>query len=285
MSKYSAYPRQGNDALAVELAAAGIAILPTRDKRPCIEQWRTRASFDLDQVECWWRQFPGAAPGIECEKSGLLVLDLDRHGGPDGVAAFEQLCVGRQSFPAHPVTETPSGGRHLFFMQPNDGAPLGNGTGRLPPGIDVRGVGGFIIAPGSTRADGERWRPLEGTPSLIRAFQAESIPALPRWLACLLRPPAHRAAPTSFHPRNDDERRVQAALDRIPADDREVWWRVGAALSAHFGEAGRVMWDAWSARSKKFDASVQESVWRSFRGRGITIATIFRYAREHQHAG
>ena len=39
---------------------------------------------------------------------------------------------------------------HAYFKQPN-GKPIGNGRGRLPKGIDVRGVGGFVIAPGANK--------------------------------------------------------------------------------------------------------------------------------------
>jgi len=47
-------------------------------------------------------------------------------------------------------TKTANGGAYLFFKQPK-GEPLGNGRGQLPDGIDVRGVGGFVIAPGAVR--------------------------------------------------------------------------------------------------------------------------------------
>ena len=49
------------------------------------------------------------------------------------------------------MTATARGGVHLFFKQPN-GEPLGNGRGELPDGIDVRGSGGFVIAPGAVAA-------------------------------------------------------------------------------------------------------------------------------------
>src|SRR5262249_22987558 len=65
---------------------------------------------------------------------------------------------------------------------------LGNGRGELPDGIDVRGVGGFVIAPGAVLPDGKRWQSVNGRPSLADAFKAGSIPELPRWLADIIRP-------------------------------------------------------------------------------------------------
>ena len=65
---------------------------------------------------------------------------------------------------------------------------LGNGRGELPDGIDVRGVGGFVIAPGAVLPDGKQWQSVNGRPLLVDAFKAGTIPELPRWLADIIRP-------------------------------------------------------------------------------------------------
>ena len=72
------------------------------------------------------------------------------------------------------------------------------------------------------------------------------------------------------------------ALNRINADDREIWLRCGMALNDRFGDAGRRLWDEWSAKSSKYDARDQEKNWRSFgrRSEGITIATLFHHAQQ-----
>jgi hypothetical protein len=85
------------------------------------------------------------------------------------------------------MTKTANGGAHLFFKQP-EGEPLGNGRGELPDGIDVRGVGGFVIAPGAVLPDGKQWRSVNGRPLLADAFMAATIPELPQWLADIIRP-------------------------------------------------------------------------------------------------
>jgi len=73
-----------------------------------------------------------------------------------------------------------------------------------------------------------------------------------------------------------------SALAHIPADDRDVWFRVGAALKLEFGEAARPLWDGWSATSAKYDARSQEKLWRSLRrGDGVTLGTVYHIAREH----
>ena len=55
-----------------------------------------------------------------------------------------------------PMTRTARGGAHLFFKQPT-GEPLGNGRGELPDGIDVRGMGGSVIAPWRRKWTSTRW--------------------------------------------------------------------------------------------------------------------------------
>jgi hypothetical protein len=78
-----------------------------------------------------------------------------------------------------------------------------------------------------------------------------------------------------------DEMEVMDALNSIDATDRDVWFKVGAALQDEFGEAGRRIWDWWAQQSDKFDAADQEKNWRSFTpGKGITIRTVFKMAQD-----
>jgi hypothetical protein len=175
---------------ALELVAAGVPIFPAGpDKRPLFASWQEKASTDPEQIREWWRVNPGALPAIVVGRVGLVVIDCDRHpGGNDGIKAFNQLVSGKGIKLANvPMTKTARGGAHLFFKQPN-GEPLGNGRGELPDGIDVRGLGGFVIGPGASLADGRRWEPVSGQPLLSDAFKAGTIPELPQCLAAIIRP-------------------------------------------------------------------------------------------------
>ena len=51
-------------------------------------------------------------------------------------------------------SQTGGGGEHIFFL-PVPG--LGNSAGRLGPGLDIRGAGGYIVAPPSTHASGREY--------------------------------------------------------------------------------------------------------------------------------
>jgi hypothetical protein len=224
-----------NLAVALELAAAGIPIFPAHisrntttcglDKVPAISGWRTNASTDKNQIAAWWQQFPDAVPAIELGRAGLLVVDLDRHpGGPDGVTAFKELRNGRDLSP-QPITQTPANGFHLIFRQP-EGEPLGNGKGYLPGGCDVRGAGGWIVAPGAICEHG-KWQPVKNRPSLADAYRTRSIPELPGWLRDVIRPSRPSPPPPSTtakqqRPRRDGEPRevawATAALEALECD-------------------------------------------------------------------
>jgi Bifunctional DNA primase/polymerase, N-terminal len=177
--------------IALAHALAGIPVIPVRvfwdgkkwRKVPCIKEWRTRASTLAILAMDWWRQFPDAVPGIELEHAGLVVLDADRHGGPDGVATLAE--VG--DLPPHPIVKTAGGGQHHVLTQPSP--PI---VGRLGwrPGIDLLGVGRFVVAPGSRRPDGARW---EGE-------IAGPIPVLPDWVVESLSTKDHSGSGTRYPP-------------------------------------------------------------------------------------
>jgi hypothetical protein len=188
-----AAPHPNRDA-ALALATAGIPVFPAIltmradggcDKRPAIKDWQNKASVNAAQIETWWQAYPDAAPGIELGRSGLVVLDGDRHhGSPDGVAALDAV-LGADA-PVHPVSLTAGGGVHRIFRQPASGEPLGNAKGDLPAGIDVRGRGGWIVAPGAVRPDGRVWQAAAGAPPLAEAFRTGAIPELPAPVVSLI---------------------------------------------------------------------------------------------------
>ena len=175
---------------ALSLAAAGLPVFPAGpDKRPLLVGWQEKATTEEEQIRKWWDIHPVAVPAIVVGRAGLVVIDCDRHpGGNDGIKAFNLLLRANGGNLADvPMTRTVRGGAHLFFKQPK-GEPFGNGRGQLPDGIDVRGIGGFVIAPGAVLPDGTRWQAINGTPMFADAFKAGTIPELPPWLTEIIRP-------------------------------------------------------------------------------------------------
>lgn len=216
-----------NLAAARNLAAAGIPIFPAAvyqqegsnvwQKKPLIRGWQKLATTDLEQIELWWQQHPSAVPAIEVGRAGLVVLDGDRHGGPDGVQALDDV-LGTAT-PAHPVSLTAGGGVHHIFSQPPDVPPLTNQRGSLPPGVDVRGQGGWIVAPGSVRPDGNCYEQKPGTPSLAEAFGNGSIPVIPQRALELITQPAAPARLSKEPPTLAD---VPAPSVNKPPGNREL---------------------------------------------------------------
>ncbi len=79
-------PKGSNAEVALRLAAAGLHVFPCCDlKRPLGGiRWRDESTTDSEKVAPWWRRWPDALIGLDCGKSGLLVIDADRHpGGSD----------------------------------------------------------------------------------------------------------------------------------------------------------------------------------------------------------
>jgi len=201
-----------NVAAAKGLADAGIPTFPALvawnegaqklDKRPAITGWQAAASTNYKQIDSWWREFPKAVPAIELGRAGLLVVDLDRHpGAPDGVEAFRQL-RGDRPLPIFPAVRTASNGYHLISRQPQ-GEAFGNGRGNLPQGCDVRGAGGWIVAPGAIH-DRWAWREVSGKPPLAVAYRSGGIPVLPDWLLAVIRPPQPARSYQPIHRVADD---------------------------------------------------------------------------------
>src|SRR5688572_18479619 len=93
--------RKTNLLAALSLGIARIPILPVRvclnarsncwNKQPYISGWQEKATVDPDEINEFWDTYPDALPGIALGKAGLVVLDADRHGGPDGVQAMHEL--------------------------------------------------------------------------------------------------------------------------------------------------------------------------------------------------
>lgn len=108
------------------------------------------------------------------KRSSFWALDIDpKSGGDESLLALEAQ-YGK--LPVTRVHRTGSNGRHFLFRLPAD-FEVTNSRGRLPRGIDVRGNGGFIVAPGSITPVGA-----------YRTEAAEKIAPAPDWLLSLIRP-------------------------------------------------------------------------------------------------
>lgn len=132
-------------------------VLPVepRGKKPLIKDWPRQASNDLDKINAWWKKTPEANVGILTGSvSGLFVLDVDApHGGDD---ALRQLEAGHGALPKTLRAATGSG-HHYYFRYPHN-CDIKTSANSLGPGLDVRGVGGFVVAPPSVHPNGSVYK-------------------------------------------------------------------------------------------------------------------------------
>lgn len=141
---------------ALTLARAGVPVFPIRPrgKQPLTAHGFKDASTDQAQVEQWWRQWPDANLGLP---TGVAfdVVDID---GPEGIArmyARDEPFIDTLTVLGIAGTSR-DGGQHVYV--PVTG--LGN-KAALYPGIDYRGVGGYVVAPPSIGANGRRYEWLQ----------------------------------------------------------------------------------------------------------------------------
>ncbi|MFF3938738.1 bifunctional DNA primase/polymerase [Streptomyces phaeofaciens] len=286
------YPRQTTRlALAHALSAAerGLAVIPlSRTKLPALrsphrdQQDGPRchgecgrpghgvhdASTDPARIRALFDAAPWATGyGIACglPPHHLIGIDLDTKTGTDSTTALRELALNHLfTIPPTIVVITPSGGRHLWLTGPPD-VVVPNSAGRLAPGIDIRGAGGYLVGPGS-RTDRGRYTTAPGTDHLAPA-------PCPRALLRLLLPPPPRT-------RNP----VAGAAPATGAHGRGL---VQFVLAAHAGQRNtRLFWAACRAYEDGIgealtDALVQAAVHTGLTDREArsTVASAARMSR------
>lgn len=138
-------------ALALAMAEAGLTCFPTLGKKPVVKwtQYQTKAPTPK-QVQNWWQWQPSANVGIPTGTlNGLTVIDVDGCGhAPETLPHLLQLFG-----PTPLVVATPGkgGGYQLYYQHGGER----NNTAWELEGFngDIRGEGGFVMAPGSLHPD------------------------------------------------------------------------------------------------------------------------------------
>jgi hypothetical protein len=157
----------------------------------------------------------------------VLDVDVDPNKSIDGHYTMACLVADYGPLPATLTSITPRGGRHHLFRWKND-ANIRSSNSKLACGIDVRGDGGYFIAPPSVRIDGTPYR-----------WEDETIPIIeaPAWLVELtlkVRPPVNGARRTVIDLNDlDGPPRSAASSARDHAWARAALQRECAGLSSN----------------------------------------------------
>jgi hypothetical protein len=139
---------------ALEYLKLGFNVMPVRpdNKRP-YEEWLRLQNDRVEpyEVDSWWLNYPDANVAIITGKiSNLVVFDLDSQKAKD--------YVKQHGLPRTPMAYT-SKGVHIFMNYPS--ILVGNSSDKKID-LDIRGEGGYVVAPPSVHESGfvYKWSPL-----------------------------------------------------------------------------------------------------------------------------
>ena len=180
---------------ALALAATGTPVFPCRstpdwkptDKTPACLNGFKDATTDPERIRALFGVDAAKLIGVPTGAvSGFDILDFDpRHGGSEDAETAMKLPITK-------IHITQSGGKHYFFK--SSGVKMPNSQGKVAPGVDVRGDGGYII-----------WWPCIG----CEVYLDEDIAPWPATLDAVARAPK---------PRTKQESRIVKALAAPSAD-------------------------------------------------------------------
>ena len=112
-------------------------------KHPCTRGGLLDATTDAERIRQWFLRRPSCNVGIAAGASSLAVLDVDfRKGGRE---SLQRLGVDTRG-----AGEVATGnGFHLYYA-----GTTATSVGELGPGLDVRSLGGYVVAPPSRHVSG-----------------------------------------------------------------------------------------------------------------------------------
>ena len=114
-----------------------------------------KASTEEDHIRAWWREFPAHVFGVRAgEASGVFAIDPD---GDVGLANWAAIVAKHGDIPRTHAHRTPGGGKHLVFKWHADRQVKCSSGQMKDLKIDVKGQGGYFIAPPSIGKHGKRY--------------------------------------------------------------------------------------------------------------------------------
>lgn len=249
-------------------------------KRPVRPSWTTDPGVRLTSDEAEERLAQDRNVGVVLDVRDL-VLDVDpRNGGDESLARLKADL--ELDLSAYPSVRTGSGGTHIYMRLPE-------GTGRVKanlsrdgyPGLDLKFVGGQVVAPGSVHPDtGRRYEVLNDLDPLDEDL---GIPEAPKALLDLAARPqgaAAKASPGSYSP--EWLAKVLELLDVGHYRDHAKWLELMMACHDATGGAACPEFVAWSTSDPEY-AGHEEIIarrWDSLDGSKhgrVTFATLRKH--------
>ena len=191
---------------ALKYLQKGASVMPVgKNKIPLIvwKEFQTRKPTE-EEVRKWWTDFPEANIGVITGKiSNLIVVDVEKGGD-----------ISR--FPETDLVQTGGGGWHLYYSY----TPFENKT-RIFPLTDIRGDGGYVVAPPSIHQSGGIYKILKqvGRKPFPRALFGQKVEAKSEWKNKIV-------SPILVGSRNSDFTSIVGGLlNKFPQEEWEpiVW--------------------------------------------------------------
>lgn len=196
-----------------------------------VPQGVSNADTDPQIIREWWSLYPDANIGIATgDASSIVVLDVDVKSGGEASLAILEEKMGQ--LPDTWSVLTGGGGVHFYFQMP--AADVRNSVSAVAPGIDVRGNGGYVVAPPSLHMSGTayRWSP---------ALHPTKVPLahVPGWLLDRMLPRSVGSA----------ESRVLPV--KIKEGERNNWMTSAAGTMRRRGFSGDAIYAAIAIENKR----------------------------------
>jgi hypothetical protein len=140
---------------ALELAQRDLRVFPLwpGTKKPRTTHGLKDGTVDPFVITEWWSEEPELNIAVVTgEVSGIFVVDID---SLDAESELTKLETEHGKLPAT-VESITARGRHVWLKCPA-GRHIRNSAGRIAANIDVRGDGGFVVAPPSLHPSGKRY--------------------------------------------------------------------------------------------------------------------------------
>src|SRR5579859_7025636 len=202
---------------------------------------------------------------------GLAGIDLDRMIDQSTGEINEQHANIVKALDSYTELSPSGAGVHIFVSTKEVGAFSSFKTNSI--GVEVFCGAQFFTVTGQLYA---------GSSTEIRPINEKNLKRL-RATVRQKKPPAGAKGPAgSAPPADDEQRRADAALVYVDADDYQTWIDIGMALKHAFGEAGYSIWDRWSMRSATKYPGGDETLrrWATFNPTGaIKLGTVFELAK------
>lgn len=130
-------------------------------KHPLNKDGSRGATSDLIQITAWWDRWPNANIGIATGHN-VDVVDID---SDEGQALFDDY-VKRFGMPKHLEYVATGRGAH-YYVTPGGMQSWTGGYGGHPKGLDVKGRGGYVVAPPSLHESGKRYQWVMGSAEVM----------------------------------------------------------------------------------------------------------------------